>query len=127
MKLAFCLVGFVGVGCTDPCPQVAATIDPVAQRLYQRPGGLSWSTYITSSPPAAGLVVSNDCGTQTGSANQFLTTACALAAGDSGCAACLKAHCCALALEWLDGAADTGPGLASCVESNCNSACTRTP
>ncbi len=128
MRAILIFVGALGsVGCTDPCPSVAAAgIDPSAQVFYRRPGGLSWTAYLNSTPSGAGVVIGNSCDPP-GSASQFDTAACEPATGDSGCAACLKAHCCSLTLAWVAGIADAGAGLASCIDANCNAACTRSP
>ncbi len=41
------------------------------------------------------------------------------------CAACLKAHCCAMTVAWINRAPDAGAELGPCVEAHCDAACTR--
>jgi hypothetical protein len=127
VKPILLLLAVALAGCTDPCAQVAAAgIQPIGQTLYKRAGGVSIGAFFTSTPVAAGVVVSNDCNSL-GSASQMLERSCAPLTSDDGCAACLRAKCCALALEWLYGAdAGAGPELAACVEASCSSPCTRT-
>jgi hypothetical protein len=116
-------IGAVGACVPTPLDLCGAGLSVIvtAVNAAQQRAGVSFSVYVSGSPPAGGVVV---CTPPTGGSQlENAAALCAPETTDGECASCLKSKCCDATLEWINGAADAGAEFIGCVDQHCPTAC----